>query len=113
MVLAWMKRHGGVAEFGRRNKQRSDKLYNLIDQHPDFYVNRVNPNCRSWMNVIFNFSNPELTQLFLKQATDANLKNLKGHRVVGGVRACLYNAMPDAGVDALFDFMKEFVKQHG
>ena len=71
------------------------------------------PAYRSWMNVAFTLPKEELDAVFLAEAEKAGLKNLKGHRSVGGMRASIYNAMPEAGVAALVDFMKDFARRHG
>ena len=78
-----------------------------------FYKNPVDKRYRSRMNIPFTLANPELDKVFLQESKAAGLTNLKGHRVVGGMRASLYNAMPEAGVKALVDFMADFVKRHG
>lgn len=113
LVLAWTKNHGGVKTFSEINDRKSQKIYATIDAHKDFYMNPVHPDSRSIMNVPFNLPSEELNELFLKEATKANLTNLKGHRLSGGVRASIYNAMPEKGVDTLVEFMKEFMKKHG
>lgn len=113
LVVEWMKRKGGLKYFAALNQRKSEKLYSFIDQHPEFYINSVHPDCRSIMNVPFNLTHQELTDAFLDEAADAGLTNLKGHRLAGGVRASMYNAMPEAGVDALIDFMKEFARRNG
>jgi phosphoserine aminotransferase len=111
LVFKWLKRHGGVAATGERNRIKAEKLYAAIDGS-QFYRNSVAKDSRSWMNVTFTLAKPELDGQFLEQAADAGLKNLKGHRVLGGMRASLYNAMPLAGVDALVAFMREFERRH-
>jgi phosphoserine aminotransferase len=113
LVFAWMKRHGGVATFYELNKRKASKLYQFIDQHPEFYSCHIHPECRSLMNIVFTMRDEKLIDLFLKESDKAGLTNLKGHRVVGGLRASIYNSMPEAGVDALIDFMQHFAKQHG
>lgn len=112
LVLRWMKQNGGVKKFAERNERRAMKLYQIIDKSKGFYLNTVHPDYRSWMNVVFNLETPELTQLFLDEAKKIGLKYLKGHRLVGGVRASLYNAMPDEGVNQLAEFMEEFAKRY-
>ena len=87
-------------------------LYAAIDAS-DFYTNPVRPDCRSWMNVPFVLQDASLDGEFLAQAAASGLANLKGHRSVGGMRASIYNAMPEAGVAALVDFMQEFERTHG
>ena len=94
------------------NKRKSDKLYAAIDGSA-FYANPVQKDCRSWMNVPFTLANAELDSVFLEQAKKVNLTTLKGHRSVGGMRASIYNAMPEAGVDTLVEFMADFEKRHG
>ncbi len=113
LMLAWMKRHGGVAYFSELNKRKAKKLYAVIDAHKDFYVNTVHPDCRSQMNVPFDLPTPELNEKFLNWAIKEGMTNLKGHRLAGGVRASIYNAMPEAGVDKLVAFMKEFIRTNG
>jgi phosphoserine aminotransferase len=113
LVLAWMKRQGGVAFFAERNQRKAKKLYQFIDSHNEFYINNVHADSRSIMNIPFNLVNADLTDLFLNEAAESGLANLKGHRLSGGVRASLYNAMPEVGVDTLLDFMKEFLRKNG
>jgi phosphoserine aminotransferase len=91
------------------NKKKAAVLYDLLDAHPDFYQGHAQKDCRSLMNVTFRLPSDELTSKFLKGADAANLSDLKGHRSVGGIRASIYNAMPMAGVEALRDYMKDFV----
>jgi phosphoserine aminotransferase len=113
LVLAWMKRHGGVKTFYKLNLRKANKLYTLIDQCKGFYANRVHPECRSLMNVMFYLQDENLTDTFLSEAGKMGLTNLRGHRVSGGVRASIYNAMPEEGVDVLADFMRDFAKRNG
>lgn len=113
LVLSWMKRHGGVKAFAELNQRKANKLYSFIDANKDFYINRVHPDCRSIMNVPFSLVHDDLTSSFLELAKESGLTNLKGHRIVGGVRASMYNAMPEAGTDALIEFMKEFMRKNG
>jgi phosphoserine aminotransferase len=93
------------------NKSKADKLYAAIDKS-DFYKNPVDKKCRSWMNVPFILKNPELDKNFIEETKKAGLVALKGHRSVGGMRASIYNAMPEEGVDALVAFMQEFEKKY-
>lgn len=109
LVFDWLKRQGGLQAMAERNQVKAEKLYQFIDQS-DFYQNPVHPECRSWMNAPFSLADSELDGRFLTQAEQAGLANLKGHRLVGGMRASIYNAMPTAGVDALIDFMKDFAE---
>lgn len=110
-VFKWLKSIGGVAEIQKRNEVKAKLLYDAID-HSDFYQNNVHPDNRSAMNVPFQLKNPELDELFLKEADEAGLRALKGHRAVGGMRASIYNAMPYEGVETLVRFMAEFEKKH-
>lgn len=113
LVLEWMKREGGLAVFGERNQRKAQKIYAVIDSLADFYTNNVHPDCRSIMNVPFNLKNSDLTQTFLDEAKKVGLVNLKGHRLAGGVRASIYNPMPEKSVDLLVEFMNGFAKKFG
>jgi phosphoserine aminotransferase len=111
LVFEWIKKKGGLKVMAEINKRKADKLYAAID-NSDFYHNPVDPKCRSWMNIPFTLANPELESKFLEEAKKAGLVTLKGHRSVGGMRASIYNAMPEEGVDALIAFMEEFAKKN-
>ncbi|WP_455197094.1 3-phosphoserine/phosphohydroxythreonine transaminase [Kaarinaea lacus] len=111
LVFQWIKRKGGLSAMAEINLRKADKLYAAIDNSP-FYQNPVEHGSRSWMNVPFTLANAELDPMFLLQAKEAGLVTLKGHRSVGGMRASIYNAMPEAGVDALIAFMADFEKRH-
>ncbi len=113
LTFAWMKRQGGVKHFAELNQRKAEKLYRFIDEHQDFYRNVIHPSCRSRMNVSFNMVNKDLLDSFLNEAAESGLTNLKGHRLSGGLRASMYNAMPEVGVDTLIDFMKTFAKRYG
>ena len=112
LVFDWVAAHGGVPGMAEVNRLKAAKLYTAIDQS-GFYANPVAPANRSLTNVPFTVADPALEPAFLEQARAAGLVNLEGHRSVGGMRASIYNAMPEAGVDALIDFMKEFEARHG
>ncbi|MBC6941326.1 MAG: 3-phosphoserine/phosphohydroxythreonine transaminase [Xanthomonadales bacterium] len=112
LVFKWIKAEGGVAAMAQRNRAKADLLYGYIDGS-GYYRNPVEPAARSWMNVPFTLPSDELDASFLKQAEAAGLLALKGHRLVGGMRASLYNAMPLAGVQALVEFMGDFARRHG
>ncbi len=112
LVFDWLEEQGGLAAMGKVNERKAAKLYAAIDGS-EFYKNPVDKACRSWMNVPFTLPDAKLDKPFLDEAKAAGLTNLKGHRVVGGMRASLYNAMPEAGVDALISFMADFAKRHG
>lgn len=111
LVFQWLKGLGGVEAMAEVNQRKADKLYRYIDQS-DFYTNPVEVRFRSWMNVPFTLNNADLDKAFLVGAEQAKLMALKGHRIVGGMRASIYNAMPESGVDALIDYMEEFAQQH-
>jgi phosphoserine aminotransferase len=112
LVFKWLKRQGGLAVMEKRNRRKADKLYTAIDAS-GFYRNPVDSGYRSRMNVPFTLVDPNLDDTFLQQAADAGLHALKGHRSVGGMRASIYNAMPEAGVDMLIEFMAEFERRYG
>ena len=103
---------GGLEVMANRNQRKAQKLYAAIDAS-DFYSNPVDEGCRSWMNVPFVLADAALDPKFLDESHAAGLTNLKGHRSVGGMRASIYNAVPEAAVDALVDFMVEFERTHG
>ncbi len=110
LVFEWLKEQGGVAAMGEINRRKAAKLYDYIDAS-DFYANPVRPTQRSWMNVPFVLADSALDKDFLAEADAAGLRNLKGHRSVGGMRASIYNAVPEAAVDALIGFMPDFEKR--
>ena len=112
LVFDWLKQKGGLEAMAMVNHTKAKLLYDAIEAS-DFYSNPVDPDCRSWMNVPFTLADPELDGTFLEEAKQAGLVTLKGHRSVGGMRASIYNAMPEEGVRALVDFMAGFEKQHG
>lgn len=111
LVFKWLKRSGGLAAVGERNRIKAGTLYAAIDAS-ELYGNSVVKDARSCMNVTFQLKIPALNEAFLAAAAEAGLKGLKGHRVVGGMRASLYNAMPLAGVEALIAFMRDFERRH-
>ena len=113
LTVKWMLDEGGVAEFARRNARKSALLYSVIDGSGGFYRNEVAPAVRSRMNVPFFLHDDALDKPFLEEAKAAGLISLKGHRALGGMRASLYNAMPEAGVQALVRFMDDFRQRHG
>ncbi|MCW9012910.1 MAG: 3-phosphoserine/phosphohydroxythreonine transaminase [Gammaproteobacteria bacterium] len=112
LVFQWIKDKGGIKAMAEINERKAAKLYQAIDDSA-FYSNPVDVNCRSWMNVPFILANAELDASFLEEAAKVNLMTLKGHRSVGGMRASIYNAMPEEGVDALIQFMADFEKRNG
>ncbi|GAB3751047.1 3-phosphoserine/phosphohydroxythreonine transaminase [Lysobacter olei] len=113
LTVKWMLAEGGVEEFARRNARKAELLYATIDQSGGYYRNEVATAARSRMNVPFFLHDAALDAAFLAEAKDAGLISLKGHRVLGGMRASIYNAMPEEGVQALAAFMQDFQRRHG
>jgi len=113
LVFQWLKAKGGLEGMAAINERKATKLYRAIDGSKGFYRNPVDPACRSWMNVPFTLADATLDEAFLKGARAAGLLQLKGHRSVGGMRASIYNAMPEAGIDALIGYMNEFAVKQG
>ena len=111
LVFRWLKNLGGVSEMEKMNREKAALLYDFID-NSGFYINKVNKKDRSLMNVPFVTKSPELDAKFVKEAANAGLISLKGHRLVGGMRASIYNAMPIEGVKALIEFMKKFALEN-
>lgn len=111
LVFKWLRRSGGLAAMGERNRVKAQILYAAIDASV-LFRNPIARDARSWMNVTFILNKPHLDDAFLAEAAAAGLHGLKGHRVLGGMRASLYNAMPLAGVDALIAFMRDFERRH-
>ncbi len=111
LVFKWLKELGGVKAMGEINQRKAEKLYAAIDKS-GFYQNPIDPQYRSWMNVPFTLNDSSLESAFLDGAKAAGLVTLKGHRSVGGMRASIYNAMPQEGVDALITFMQSFAAKH-
>ncbi len=111
LVTRWLKAKGGVAAMEALNQRKADKLYAAIDA--GFYRGTALPEYRSTMNVTFRLPSEELEDLFVKEAKKHDMDGLKGHRSVGGIRASIYNAFPEEGVDALVAFMADFAKRHG
>jgi phosphoserine aminotransferase len=110
LVFEYLKENGGLEAMAERNARKACELYEAIDAS-SFYSNPEREDCRSWMNVPFLLADSALDGRFLAGADAAGLLNLKGHRSVGGMRASLYNAMSEAGVDALVDFMRDFERR--
>jgi phosphoserine aminotransferase len=111
LVFKWLKKAGGLAAIGERNRIKAETLYAAVDGS-QLYRNPIAKDARSWMNVTFILTNPKLEAAFLAAAADAGLHGLKGHRALGGMRASIYNAMPLSGVATLVAFMREFERQH-
>ena len=112
LVMRWLIGQGGLAAIARTNERKAAKLYAEIDR-TGFYRGTARKEDRSLMNVTFRLPSEELEKLFVKESTAAGLDGLKGHRSVGGMRASIYNAFPEEGVDALVAFMKDFERKHG
>jgi phosphoserine aminotransferase len=107
LVLKWLKEQGGLNEVARRNQEKAELLYDVIDSS-NFYSGHAIPENRSLMNVTFRLPSEDLTERFVKEASHANLIGLQGHRSIGGCRASLYSALPREGVESLVSFMREF-----
>lgn len=110
--LRHLKKLGGVQAVEKINRQKAQMLYDYID-NSNFYKNNVEKSCRSIMNVPFVTGSKELDEKFVKEAGENGLVSIKGHKLVGGMRASIYNAMPVEGVVALIEFMKKFAKENG
>ena len=113
LVFEGLKQQGGLTGMAKRNETKAQKLYAAIDSSGGYYQNPVEKHSRSWMNVPFTLKDDKLDEPFLKGAKTAGLLQLKGHRSVGGMRASIYNAMPEAGVDALIAYMRDFMNKNG
>jgi phosphoserine aminotransferase len=112
LVMTWLLKNGGLDAVAKLNARKADKLYAEIDR-TGFYKGHAARDSRSRMNVTFRLGSEELEKKFAKEAAAAGLDGLKGHRSVGGMRASIYNAFPEAGVDALVQFMQEFERRNG
>ncbi|WAI11514.1 MAG: 3-phosphoserine/phosphohydroxythreonine transaminase [Buchnera aphidicola (Macrosiphum albifrons)] len=112
LVFKWLKKQGGLKEIEKLNQKKSDLLYKKIDDS-DFYINKIDSKNRSQMNVVFHLINPKLNEIFLKEASELGLNYLKGHSIVGGMRASIYNAMPLEGIKSLIKFMSYFENRYG
>src|SRR5262249_12060511 len=103
LTMKWLKSAGGLQGIAKSNERKAARLYAEIDR-TGFYRGTADKGSRSLMNVTFRLANEELEKMFVKEATAAGLDGLKGHRAVGGMRASLYNAFPEEGVNVLVDF---------
>jgi phosphoserine aminotransferase len=112
LVLKWLTDNGGLEAIGRLNERKAGLLYAELDRSA-FWRPHAERECRSLMNVTFRLPDEDLEKLFVKESTAAGLDGLKGHRSVGGLRASIYNAFPEAGVKALVQFMQDFERKHG
>src|SRR6266542_2063894 len=112
LVMTWLLKNGGLEGMDAANARKANKLYAEIDRS-GYFRGHAHKDCRSRMNVTFRLPNEELDKKFAKEATAAGLDGLKGHRSVGGMRASIYNAFPEAGIDALVEFMRDFERKNG
>ena len=112
LVMQWLIAQGGLAAMARVNERKAARLYAEIDR-TGFYRGTAHKDCRSLMNVTFRLASEDLEKMFVKESTAAGLDGLKGHRSVGGMRASIYNAFPEHGIDALVAFMREFEAKRG
>lgn len=112
LTVKWLRSQGGLPAIARINQRKAAKLYAEIDR-TGFYRGTAQKDSRSVMNVTFRLATEELEKVFVKEATAVGLDGLQGHRLVGGMRASIYNAFPEEGVDALVDFMREFERKRG
>jgi len=112
LVFKWLKRQGGIAAMEARNTAKAELLYEALDRS-SLYVNRVNKDCRSRMNVPFYLRDEGLNEAFLTGAKERGLLQLKGHKSVGGMRASIYNALPIEGVQTLVAYLRDFEALHG
>jgi phosphoserine aminotransferase len=112
LVMKWLRARGGLAAIDAVNARKAATLYAEIDR-TGFYRGTAQKESRSPMNVTFRLPTEALENLFVKDSTAAGLDGLKGHRSVGGLRASIYNAFPEEGVDALVSFMRSFEQRHG
>lgn len=112
-VLAWVKEQGGLPAMERRNREKGELLYGMLERHPDFYRSPVERESRSYMNVVFRLPTEELDAAFVAEAKKAGMVGLKGHRSTGGIRVSTYNAVSVEDVKTLVSFMAHFVKTRG
>ena len=113
LVAKWLEAQGGLAALGARNARKAARVYAELDAAPALYLPHAQRAARSQMNVTWRLATPELEKAFLAGAEARRLVGLKGHRSVGGVRASLYNALPDEAVDALVGWLREFARTRG
>ena len=112
LVFKWLKEQGGPEAMAPINERKARKIYAVIDA-TDFYINNVDAECRSRMNIPFQLRDKNMDPVFISEAAEHGLLNLNGFRSVGGMRVSIYNAVPEAAVDALIVFMRDFEKRHG
>ena len=112
LMFDWIKEQGGLSSIASHNKRRAKQVYSVIDSS-NFYINKIDPRYRSMTNIPFQLDDEVKTALFLQEAEQNDLIGLKGHRLVGGIRASLYNAQTDQAVSVLTEFMQDFAKRYG
>lgn len=112
LVFKWLKKQGGIKKIEELNQKKSNLLYKIIDQS-GFYINNIDKKNRSQMNIVFHLYNSKLNEIFLEESKKEGLNALKGHYIIGGMRASIYNAMPFKGVQTLAEFMLYFEKKYG
>jgi phosphoserine aminotransferase len=112
-VLQWLKAEGGLEAMGKRNEAKAQRVYSALESSGGFYTIPVDPEARSQMNVVFGLPNAQVEMRFLAEAKARNMVGLQGHRSVGGMRAALYNAVPEAWSEALAEFLTDFAKRAG
>ena len=113
LTLGWIEQSGGLPAMAERNHSKAATLYDALDRSGGFYQGHALPDSRSLMNVTFRLPSPELEKQFVAEASSAGMVGLAGHRSVGGIRASIYNAMDQAGCEALAQFMGEFLRRNG
>jgi phosphoserine aminotransferase len=113
LVLNWIKDNGGLSAMEKRNQEKAQLIYDVIDQSGGFYRGVAQPEYRSPMNITFRLANEELEKQFIKESQEQGFVGLKGHRSVGGLRASTYNAVPYESCAALKQFMLDFLKKNG
>ena len=111
--VKWIREQGGLLEMERRNREKSDMIYDIIDSHSSFYLSFARKDSRSIVSVTFSLPSKTLTDIFLQEAEAYQLYGLKGHKIVGGIRVSLYNGVPLEAVQHLAAFMEDFYKKHG
>lgn len=112
LVFKWLKKHGGVEAIAKINERKAKKLYDFIDKSHGFYRNDIDKKYRSKMSAVFFLADEKLNETFLKEANASGFAGLKGHKLVGGMRASLYNAVSEKAVDDLIGFMAEFARKN-
>ena len=112
LIFDWIEEQGGLTVLGQLNQRKAQKLYNIIDRS-DFYHNHIDAEARSWMNVTFSLADTALDRTFVSLTEEEGLLGLKGHRLLGGMRASIYNAVDEASIDRLIEIMAEFERTHG